>query len=369
MNQPRAASRSVRESATQPFVSILVPCRNEERFIGRCLDSILANDYPGTRWEVLVIDGGSEDGTRAIVAQHAERYPFVKLLDNPKRSFTAGVNIGVRASHGEIVMIMGAHASYESDYVSKCVKFSCVHNVDNLGGVLVATPLEKTDMARAIALVLSHPFGAGNALFRIGSQEPKEVDTVFGGCYRRDVFQRIGLFDEVLPRSADLDFNMRLKRAGGKILLVPEIVAYYYPKSNLPDFVRHAYDDGFWAVYPLRFGKRTFSWRHVIPLAFVSSVIVCGVASVFSPAFFWVCGGILGVYGILTIGYSAQLAVGAHHLRDLLVLPLAFVARHVPYGLGSLSALLLVLTSKEAWQSQFSTLRKMGRGKGVSSGD
>ncbi len=361
VKQPRPAPRPPSEGAAQPFVSVLVPCRNEERFIARCLDSILANDYPSARWEVLVVDGGSDDRTRAIVAQYAACAPFVKLLDNPKRSFTAGVNTGIRASYGEFVLIMGAHTSYERDYVSKCVKFARAYDVDNLGGVLVATPLEDTDMARAIALVLSHPFGAGNALFRIGSREPKEVDTVFGGCYRREVFQRIGLFDEDLPRSADLEFNMRLKRAGGTILLVPEIVAYYHPKPNLSEFVMHAFDDGFWAIYPLRFGKRTFSWRHLIPLTFVASLIGSAAATAFAPAFWGVLGSIAGAYAILNVGYSARLAVRTHRFKNLWLLPVAFAARHVPYGVGSLVALLRVLTSRAAWQSQMSTLHKPSR--------
>ncbi len=342
------------EKNHQPFVSILVPCRNEEDHIGRCLESIVGNDYPAARWEVLVIDGMSEDGTRAIVAGFVERYPLFRLLDNPKRSFTAGVNVGINSTSGEIVMIMGAHASYERDYVRNCVEFLRGYNVDNVGGVLMATPVEKTRVARAIAKVLSHPFGAANALFRTGSDAPRFVDTVFGGCFDRRVFGTIGLFDENLPRSADMDFNIRLREAGGKILLVPQIVAYYHPRSNLGDFSRHTFDDGFWAVYPLRFGKKTFYWRHLVPLVFVLSLIASGAAAVFSPIFSAVCWGILGAYAIVSIGYSAEISMREKDLGYLLTMPLAFAARHIPYGLGSIYALLRIVASKEFWKERFS---------------
>jgi len=335
-------------------VSIIIPCRNEERFIAKCLDSIIANEHPKDRLEMLVVDGMSEDGTRTIVDGYARRYGFIRLLDNPKKHFTGAANIGVNNANGDVVMIMGAHASYERNYISSCVKYLRDYNADNVGGVLIATALKNTIMSKAVALALCHPFGAGNAHYRIGSKEPRWVDTVFGGCYKKEVFERIGLFNEDLPRSADMDFNIRLKQAGGKILLVPEIVAYYYPKPSLGGFLVHTVDDGFWAVCPLKYGSRIYYWRHLVPLVFVSSLIGSGALAGFCSFFSWSFLVISGAYALANIGSSIHIAMKEKSFKYVLAVPLAFGARHIAYGLGSLYGLVKVLTAKQFWESIFS---------------
>lgn len=332
-----------------PFVTIIIPCRNEERFIASCLDSVIANDYPKDRLEVLVVDGMSEDGTRPIVEDYMKQHSFIRILANPKRNFTSAVNMGISNAKGEVVMIIGAHATYEKGYVSKCIKSLRGYNADNVGGILIPIPFENTAMAKAIALTLSHPFGAANSYSKIGSKAPRWVDTVFGGCYKKEVFEKVGLFNEDLPRSADMEFNMRLKRAGGKILLIPEIVAYYYPKPDLKGFVEHNFDDGFWAIYPLKFGHRTFYWRHLVPLAFVLSLIGSAALAAFSSIFLRLFIGILGAYALANVASSIHISLRERNLKYLSTIPLAFVARHIPYGLGSLYGLLKVLVSKQFW--------------------
>jgi len=336
----------------QVFVSLIIPCRNEERFIGRCLDSIVANDYPRNSLEVLVVDGMSEDRTKEIVEGYVRQYPFIKILDNSKRNFTAGVNNGIKNASGDIIMIVGAHATYEKNYVSNCVKFLRNYNADNAGGILIPKPFNNTDIAKAIALTLSHPFGSGNSHFRIGSKEPRWVDTVFGGCYRKEVFEKIGLFNEELPRSADMDFNARLRKAGGKILLVPNVVAYYYPRSDLKGFLAHNFDDGFWAIYPLKFVSQTFSWRHWIPLVFILSLIASAVLSVIFQEFRWLLFSIIGAYAILNLGTTVHVSIRERHFSYLFVLPIVLASRHFAYGLGSLFGLLLVLIPRKPWKGR-----------------
>lgn len=325
------------------LVSAIIPCYNEENFIGKCLDSIIANGYPKDRLEILVVDGMSEDRTNEIVEGYARRYPFIKILENSKRNFTTGVNRGIKNASGDIIMIMGAHATYEKNYVSNCVKFLRKYNADNVGGILIHKPFKNTNIAKAIALTLSHPFGSGNSPFRIGSKEPKWVDTVFGGCYRKEVFEKIGLFNEDLARSADMDFNARLRRAGGKILLVPEVVTYYYPRSDLKGFLAHNFDDGFWAIYPLKFVSQPFSWRHWIPLVFILSLIASTVLSVIFQEFRWLLFSIIGAYAILNLGATMHVSIRERHFSYLFVLPIAFASRHFVYGLGSVFGLLVVL--------------------------
>ena len=304
-------------------VSIIIPCQNEEKYIGKCLDSIINQDFPKENLEVLVIDGMSEDKTKEIIEKYANQYSFIKLLENSKKFTPFGLNIGVKEAKGEIILRMDAHASYEKDYISKCVKYLNEFNADNVGGILKTLPAENTISAEAIALSLSHPFGVGTSYFRLGAKEPREVDTVFGGCYKREVFEKIGLFNENLKRSQDIEFNLRLKRAGGKILLVPDIISYYYPKSNLEDFFLHNFEDGTWAVLPLKFVKTPLKLRHYIPLIFVLTL----------PLSIW-------PYIPISLFFSAQIAFCEKDLRLFFVMPLVFATRHFGYGLGSIFGLI-----------------------------
>ncbi|MBI3334999.1 MAG: glycosyltransferase family 2 protein [Candidatus Portnoybacteria bacterium] len=219
-------------------VSIIIPCRNEENYIAQCLDSLAAQNYPKERLEVLVVDGLSEDGTRNKVKPYTKRYPFIKLLDNSSRIIPVAMNIGIKNAKGDVIMKMDAHASYPKDYVSKCVNALRQYDADNAGGMLITKPGGDTLQARAIALCLSHWFGVGSSPFRRQSQskKPREVDTVAFGCYKKEVFKKIGLYNEHLERSSDMELNIRLKKAGGKILLVPDITAYYYADSTFTQF-------------------------------------------------------------------------------------------------------------------------------------
>lgn len=309
-------------------VSVIIPCRNEEKFIEKCLDSIIQQDYPKDKLEVLVVDGMSEDKTKDIVKTYSERYSFVKLLENRKKFTPFGLNIGIKGAKGEVIIRMDAHAGYEKDYISKCLKYLNEYDADNVGGIMRTMPSKDTVSAKAIAICLSNIFGAGDSSFRTGSDKPKWVDTVFGGCYKKEVFDRIGLFNENLLRSQDMELNLRLKRAGGKILLVPDAVAYYYPKSNFKDFFLHNLKDGVWAVYPLKFVKFPLKLRHYIPLVFVLTL----------PLNIW-------LYFPVSLFFSAKIAFREKDFRLFFIMPLAFGARHIGYGLGSIFGLLKLVFS------------------------
>jgi len=224
---------------------------------------------------------------------------------------------------------MDAHAGYEKNYVSKCVKYLKEYNADNVGGIIKTLPGKNTLFAKAIAICLSHFFGVGGSYFRTGTEEPKWVDTVFGGCYKREVFDKIGLFNENLIRSQDMEFNLRLKKSRGKILLHPEIVSYYYPKSNLKDFFLHNIKDGIWAIYPLKFVKMPFRLRHYIPLIFILTL----------PLSVW-------PYLPLSLFFSARIAFREKNFRLFFIMPLAFGVRHIGYGLGSIIGLLKLIFLK-----------------------
>lgn len=308
------------------LVSLIIPCRNEEKYIGRCLNSIIDNNYPKDKIEILVVDGMSEDETRKILERYIEKYPFIRLLENPKRYTPFALNLGVKEAKGEIIIIGGAHAKYENGYITKCIKYLQDYKADNVGGVLKNIPLEKTIISNAIVICLSNIFGVGDSYFRISQSKPMWVDTVFGGCYKKEVFGKIGLFNEKLIGSSDMDFNLRLIRNGGKILLVPDIVVYYYPKDNLKDFFFHNIRDGIWAVLPMKFSKSPMKLRHYIPFLFILTL----------PLSIW-------LYVPVSLYFSAKIALEEGNIRYFFVMPIVFAARHIGYGLGSAWGLIKLL--------------------------
>lgn len=326
----------------QSFVSIIVPCRNEEKYIGKCLDSILNQDYPKERMEVFIIDGMSEDKTRRIVQDYGQKYPFIRILNNQKKFTNFAFNMGIKEARGEAIILMGAHAGYKEDYISRCVRYLREYNTDDVGGIVKTIPAEDTLIAKSIAISLSSFFGVGRSYFRLGSKVIREVDTVFGGCYKREVFNKIGFFNESLLRSQDMEFNLRLRKAGGKILLVPDIISYYYPQTNLKDFLEHNFNDGVWVTYPLKFKIKIFSWRHLIPLFFVSGVLGLFILSFFFLAARILFDLLLGSYLLLNLFFSLKISI-KKGFKYLFVLPVAFAIRHFGYGTGSIFGLIKLL--------------------------
>jgi glycosyltransferase involved in cell wall biosynthesis len=328
-----------------PFLSIIIPTRNEELFIGNCLKSILLDEYNRDFMEILIIDGMSIDDTRKIVTSFISENPVIRIIDNPKKLYPCAVNIGVKESKGDVILILGAHATYEKSYISKCVKYLFELEADDVGGVLNTVGLNNSVMGRAITNVLSSSFGVGNSTFRTGSDKITEVDTVFGGCYHRNVFERIGYFNENLVSSSDMDFNTRLKRSGGRIYLIPEIIATYYTRSTFSSFMKNNFRNGYWAIYPIRFlDYIPVSLRHFIPLFFLLGIIGGIALSFVSVIFLYILSGTLAVYFIASVFASLKFARKDEY--SFLLLPLLFPLLHLSYGLGSLIAFIKVVISK-----------------------
>lgn len=321
----------------QPHVSLIIPTRNEERHIFKCLDSIINNDFDKNKIEILLIDGMSEDGTREIINQYSKKYPFIKTYDN-KNNFTPfALNIGIKNAKGDVLIRMDAHSTYDKEYITKCVKYLKDYNADSVGGIWKIVPQENNFIGNAIAIVESHPFGVGNAEYRFAPQKPKWVDTVPYFCCKKDIFDKVGLFNENLVRGQDMEFNMRLKKAGGKILLVPDIVSYYYVRSDLSSFIRHNFKNGIWAILPFKYTNVIpVSVRHLIPLFFVVALI--GSLFLFPLLFFW----ILISYFVLNIYFSLLISL-KKGVRYFFILPWLFFSLHFSYGLGSIYGLIKLL--------------------------
>lgn len=332
-----------------PSVSIIVPCRNEERYIRGFLDSVLASTYPADQMELLIVDGISEDGTRENVLEYAKRNPLIRLLDNPKKSTPAALNVAVTNATGDIIIRMDVHSFYPPDYVEKCVRYLEQYSADNVGGIRRSAALDDGFLGSAIACSVSHPFTAGNALYRTGVSSPRWVDTVFGGCYRKDVFQRIGLFNEKLTRSQDREFNYRLLKAGGRILLVPDVHCTYYVRSNLREFWNWAIECGKWPFYGSRLsGQRFYSWRNFVPLVFILSLLVSLAGSMMTPWGWWLFGGISIAYMLASLFFAFWEAWKTKNPRYLIVLPFVFFLTHVLYGIGTILGILTPIDKKNS---------------------
>lgn len=327
-----------------PVVSIIIPCFNEEKYIAKCLDSVLAQDYLEGILEVLLIDGMSNDKTRSIITEYTNRYPLIKMLDNIKKIIPIALNIGIRASKGNIIIRLDAHVSYPPNYVSKCIRYLNEYKVDNVGGVLITSPSEKSFKADAIAFALSSPFGVGNSYFRIGADEPKIVDTVPFGCYRREVFEKIGLFNENLLRNEDIEFNLRLKKAGGRVLLVPDIKMFYYARGTYGKLLQNNFQNGFGVVYSIRFVHNAFSWRHLVPGACVIFSLVSLLLGFINAVFWVILISIFGLYCLTNLYFSFK---QGKRWQATLYLIIAFFVLHFSYGLGSLMGIVKLLINKK----------------------
>lgn len=317
-----------------PFVSVLVPVRNEEQHIESCLGSVLSQEYPPDRYEVLVLDGGSVDRTREIVrALAADAAVSVTLLDNPGRTAAAGMNLGLTHARGEIIVRVDGHAAVEGDFVRRGVEALRSSGADCVGGPIRS--VGEGAVGEVIALAMSSPFGVGNARFRY-SQERREVDTVAFGFYRRDVFDRIGLFEDIVGGEDD-EFNYRLRDAGGRILLTPEIRSRYVVRSGLGGLWRQYLSYGRAKVQVLRRHPRQAQPRQFVPAAFVGALLAASVAGLVGRS--WRPLAMVALpYAAASLAASASL--GARHgWRRLPLLPAAFATLHISYGLGTLAGL------------------------------
>jgi GT2 family glycosyltransferase len=335
-----------------PFVTVVVPCRNEEKHIGRCLESILENDYPKERMEILVLDGMSEDRTREIVAGYSERYPLIRLVENPKRHIPGAMNIGIKTAKGERILKMDAHSTYQKEYISRCVRYQDKYGAENAGGVWKMVPGADTAMARAIVLGLGSRFGSGNANVKVGVENPTWSDTTAFGCFKKELFERIGMYDEKLRSSSDLDLNQRIQAAGGRILVAPDVVVNYVADADLRALRRHVFADGVWISYVMKFGKRAWSWRHWVPAALVMSLVAALALGAVNRGFLWLGLAIAGLYAAASLAASFQIAARERDARYALLLPVVFAVRHLVHGAGTLFGLLLVIVPGEHWKGR-----------------
>lgn len=317
------------------FISALIVCRNEEGYIKLSLQSILEQDFPDNQYEILIIDGESDDRTMDVARQVIEEYrishgscPKVQYLQNKQRILATGWNLGIRHSKGEYVFRIDAHSQIPSDYIRKCVDTIINHDAVCVGGKIESKSLlEKEDL---ITKILSSPFGVGNSSFRV-SDKAGYADTAVYGLYKKEIFDEVGYFDESLVRNQDIELHARIRNSGGKFYFNPEIKSVYYTRNTVKKMLKQAFENGAWNPIVLRKTKGTLSLRHMIPFAFVSFIGITTFLGFFKKTFWYFETAILVLHLILGFIFARK---KTNNPKELVQMPLLFLLLHLSYGTG-----------------------------------
>jgi succinoglycan biosynthesis protein ExoA len=321
-----------------PFITVIMPIRNEAGFIARSLGAVLGQHYPHNRMEVLIADGMSTDRTRDVINSLAKAYPGIRVtvLDNPGKIVPTGMNAALARAQGEIIVRVDGHTIVAPDYVRECIAALKRSGASNVGGRM--DPVSEGRFGQATALATSSRFGVGGARFHYSDRE-ESVDTVYMGAWPRDVFDRIGFFDEELVRNQDDEFNYRLRSRGGKILLSPRIKSRYYNRTTNHDLWRQYLQYGYWKIRVMQKHRAQMRPRQFVPPLFVFILLISLLAAPLFAIGKWIFLLVAGFYVITNLAASIKLA-REKNWRLLPLLPITFVILHVAYGLGFLIGLI-----------------------------
>jgi glycosyltransferase involved in cell wall biosynthesis len=322
-------------------VSILIPVYQEREFIRPCLDSVLNFLLPeDASIEVFVIDGMSTDGTRELIADHYAGDPRIRVIDNPARYQSAGLNKAIDLATGEYIMRLDAHSHYPRNYLAMCLETALRTDADNTGGIVTTLRRGTLYQAALVQALITHRFGVGNSGFRTDAAEGP-ADTVPYGFFKRGIFARVGKFDERLIRAQDYEMNRRIIHNGGSIWRNPKIDISYYPQPDFKSFIRKQlvleapYNAYMWYVAPY-----SFAARHAITAVFALGVIGGLILSFFFPVIRTMFVSVMVLYFVLAIVSAVQQAVRYREPRHVLFLPVSFFLYHFLHGLGVIGGLL-----------------------------
>ena len=311
-------------------VSLIAPCRNERDHVDAFCDSALAQQLPpGWQMELLVADGASDDGTRARLDARAAQDARLRVIDNPDRIVSTGLNAALAAARGAVIVRLDMHTEFAPDYVAECLAALSRSGADNVGGPWVARG--QGAMGRVIAAAFQCRWVVGGARSRDMTHEGA-VDTVYLGCWPRATFERFGGFDEQLVRNQDDEHNLRIRRGGGRIWQSGRIRSWYRPRDSLAHLFRQQFQYGYWRPFVLRKHGQPGSLRQLVPMIFVAA---CAISALAWPWFSWPLALLLLAYGGYLAFASLQAARGAGDGRLLARLPAVIAAYHLGYGLGS----------------------------------
>lgn len=330
------------------MVSAICPIYNEEKYIGRFLDSILNQDYPKTELEILLVDGMSKDKTRDIIKTYSAIYPCLKLIDNPHMTAPYAMNAGIEQAKGDIIIRLDVHAEYPKDYLAKLTdNLRKLEGAENVGGVCVTLPGSHSATAIAIAACMSNPFGMGNSSFRIGTDKIKCVDTVPFGCFRKSLFSRIGLYDTDMTRNQDDELNGRIIKNGGKIFLLPDVVIKYYAREKVSKVRKMFFQYGLYKPLVNKKVGTPVSKRQFIPVLFVLGLVLGLVFSFVFPVLRPLYIGVICLYVLIGFVEGIMSVTKNRSMASALLMPYVFLNIHLSYGLGYLTGLYNILLRQD----------------------
>jgi GT2 family glycosyltransferase len=310
-----------------PFVSMIVPVRNEAAGIEACLGSLRDQTYAADRFEILVVDGQSSDDTADRTRDIAAVDARVRLLENPDRTMPHGLDRGIAAARGDVIGVMSGHATGERDYIERCVDALARTGAWAVGGSIVR--VATNPMQRAIAIATSSSLGVGDARHDYAT-EAGEVETVFPGMWPRWVFERVGLFDPEMTFNEDNELSLRIRRAGGRIWMDPAIRVSYTPRGSLAGLWRQYFGYARGKLQVWRKHRGGLRWRHLVPPAFVAAITLGLVGGMALPWLWGAAGLAVVVYLVVMGGGSIVLSAG----REAHLVLAALATMHVAYGLG-----------------------------------
>lgn len=321
-------------------LSVICPIYNEEKYVGTFLESILKQDYPKDDLEILLVDGMSKDKTREIIAEYSAKYPCLRLVDNPQQTVPYAMNNGIRNAKGDIIIRLDAHAEYPSNYFSILIKkLNELDGAENVGGVCITLPCNDTPVAVAIAECLSNKFGMGNSYFRVGAKEVMSVDTVPFGCFRKCLFDKVGLYDTDMIRNQDDELNGRIIKSGGKIYLLPDVEIKYFARDKISKVRKMFYQYGLYKPLGNKKLGSPATIRQFFPLLFVLGLLFGLILSIIFPILlpFYCCVIILH----LLIGAFEGLKSSKKTKcwQCIFIMPYIFMNMHISYGVGYIRGL------------------------------
>lgn len=320
-------------------VAVVIPTLNEELYIERCLETVRKQTFPFEEMDVMVVDGGSKDNTRVIVERYSEKWSNVRLIDNPERIQSIAFNIGVKNSSAPYVIRLDAHAEYHPSYIELCLKaLSENHEIGDVGGVWDIRPRRKGIIPEANAILNQSRFGIGGASFRVGAKAGY-VDTVPFGAFPRHVINEIGGMREDMPRAEDNEYVSRIKKAGYKIYLNPDIICTYYSRETIEASAKQMYANGLSIGHLFYVDRNAIGLRHFIPFLFVMSLLLSIIASLIWKPFINIFFLIIALYFLSSLVATTYLC-SKHGWKYCFVLPLLFFIVHVSYGYGTIVGLL-----------------------------
>ena len=318
------------------MITIILPVRNEAKYIRAALDAVLTQTFPQDEIEILVADGMSTDGTREIIKEFQQSHPQIKLLDNPGKIVPIGMNIALRQARGDIIIRVDGHCLIAPDYVSNCVKHLIEEGVDGVGGSMET--IGETPLSETIAIAMSSKFGVGNSAFRTTKGITRLVDSIPFPAYTKAIVQKAGFYDEELVRNQDDEYNYRIRELGGKLLLAEDVTSQYFSRGTLRNLWKQYYQYGYYKVRVLQKHPRQMSIRQFIPAAFICSLFASIILTLFTP-WGWVLLSSITVFYIASNLLASVINAVKKGGKHFMILPLAYVIIHLSYGTGFLTGL------------------------------